>query len=177
LIPFFLSEAHLGIFSVAIALGEAIWLAGKSIALINLGNVASGHTDKPAIKRSILISFAITGISCLILYVIPNDLYMYIFGKNFSEVKQQLIYLFPGIILCSLQFVPAAYFGGKGKFKYNNYAAIVGFALTAILNYIYIPKLELQGAALAFDVALAVSSLILLVTFYKTINTAPHEIG
>ncbi len=172
LIPFFLNESYLGIYSVAIALGEAIWLAGKSIALINLGNVASGQIDKSSIKRSILLSFTITGICCLILYIIPNETYIYVFGKQFFEVKQQLIYLFPGIVLCSLQFVPAAYFAGKGDFKYNNIAAICGFVLTALLNYIYIPQLGLQGAALAFDVALAVSSIILLVSFYRKINIA-----
>ncbi len=170
LIPFFLSGSYLGIFSVAIALGEAIWLAGKSIALINLGNIASGQIDKRGIKRSILLSFTITGMCCLVLYIIPTETYIYIFGKQFFDVRQQLIYLFPGIILCSLQFVPAAYFAGKGEFKYNNFAAIIGFLLTAILNYIYIPQLGLQGAALAFDVTLAVSSLILLGAFYKRIQ-------
>ncbi len=171
LIPFFLDDSYLGIFSVAIALGEAIWLAGKSIAFINLGNVAIGQVDKASIKRSILLSFIITGMCCLVLYIIPNQTYIYIFGKQFSEVKQQLTYLFPGIILCSLQFVPAAYFAGRGEFKYNNLAAICGFILTALLNYIYIPTLGLPGAALAFNVALGVSSILLLARFYNKINT------
>lgn len=170
LIPFFLDESFLGIFSVAIALGEAVWLAGKSLAFINLGNVASGQIDKSSIKRSILLSFIITGMCCLVLYIIPNETYGYVFGKQFIDVKQQLIYLFPGIILCSLSFVPAAYFAGKGEFKYNNMVAILGFVLTALLNYVYIPKFELQGAALSFDVALGVSSIILLGVFYRKIN-------
>jgi O-antigen/teichoic acid export membrane protein len=166
----------LGKYSVAIALCESLWLVGKSIATVQLGEVAMG-TDE-AKKRTNAVRYSITSgfitlLGLIIFLVLPNSIYIMIFGEQFGNMGAMILGLAAGIIALSMQFSVSHYFAGKGIFKYNNYASVAGLIFTIGLAAVWVPRYGAMGAACASSIAYIVCTAILWI-YYKKYTREHH---
>ena len=168
---YFISELlgykELGVFSVAVSIAEAIWIISKSTSAIHFSNVINSNNNNANIIQTSLLAkqnFFISISLCIIFFFIPNDVFIFVFGRSFNNVKSITIYLIPGIIAIATSNLYGHYFAGIGNYKVLKNKSYIGFISTIIFAVILIPNFKLIGACLTINISYLTSSLYL---FYK----------
>lgn len=170
---YFFVKSEVGIYSVAVALIEVIMLIGNSIGLILYTKVSNTESASEAISMVnpyLKISFGLTVLGLIFLAIIPQEIYAFVFGNGFEDVKLAVLYLSPGTTMMSLFFVTSSYFAGIGKFQYNNYAGLIGFAIMLIGSLLFIPKGNIITAAMVTSVSFATVAVYSFVVFKRVNN-------
>ena len=132
---FLLVDFALGIYSNAVSLAESVWLIASSIAMIQYGKIANTNDKNSAADMTAVLfrsSVILSTAACLILLIVPVDIYTFLFGDAFAPVKENLLFLLPGIIFISGYLIIGHYFSGTGQFMKNNYAIAAGLAVTVV---------------------------------------------
>lgn len=147
---------NIGIYSNAVAIVESIRIINRSLALILFSRIINSENKKynnKLFKKFSILSFWSQVAAILILIIIPNSLYTFLFGKDFSSLKNIIILLIPGIIFYGQYLISNHYFSGVGKHHINMISNIINMSIVLSLSYILIPKYSLLGAAIATNIA------------------------
>jgi O-antigen/teichoic acid export membrane protein len=172
LLGFYFLQTQVGIYSIAIMLIESVLLISNSFSLMLYSSISNAVSTTDSIlicKKYMFISFSLTGCALLLIVIIPNDIYIVLFGKDFSIVKKIALYLSPGTLLMSTYYITSSYFSGIGKYTYNNYAVGLGLFLTVIGGIIFIPNGDIFTAAIITSIAFTSIALCSLWQFRKEI--------
>jgi O-antigen/teichoic acid export membrane protein len=165
-----LGLALLGIFSVAIAITEAVWVVSKSISAIHYSNIINSNNPVERIRmteKAALNSFAVSLLALIVLFFIPESVFTFVFGNDFAGVKTLTIYLFPGIIAVAVSNIYGHYFSGTGKMRVLIIKSSTGLVATAVFLFLLLKKYELTGACITLDIAYLTSSVYLFIMFLK----------
>ncbi len=165
-----LGISELGIFSVAVAVSEAVWIISRSMSAVHFSNVInSGDPIKNRnetvafAKQSLLISLIVLAVAVLL----PETVYLLIFGEEFGDVKLLIMYLIPGVVAISVSNLFGHYFAGSGKLRVLTYKSLIGLAATLIILPFLIKNYQLTGVCIALNISYILSSLYLWLTFRK----------
>lgn len=160
----------LGVFSVAIAVAESLWIICKSIATIQLSrllNISELIEQKKLslnlAGKSVLLTLIATGMVLLI----PESIYILLFGKSFAAIPTLLIYFSPAIVLLSYYTILNHFFIARNQNWVNIRAGIVGNVLLLLLSNICIVQYSLAGAAFVYVIAYLGISLYLTFAFIR----------
>ncbi len=152
----FSSIENVGIYSNAVAIVESIRIINRSLALIFFSRVINSEDsvyNNALFKKFSLLSFWLQVAGLVILLIIPNEVYTFLFGKDFSSLKSVIVMLIPGMLFYGQYIITNHYFSGVGKHHINMFSNILNMAIVLILSYIFIPKYSLLGAAIATNIA------------------------
>ena len=158
----------LGVFSVAIAVAESLWIICKSIATIQLSRLLNLSDLFQQRKLSLNLagkSVFLTLIATGLVLLIPERVYVLLFGKAFGSIPVLLIYFSPAIILLSYYTILNHFFIARNQNWVNIRAGIVGNALLLVLSKIFIIQYSLAGAAFVYVIAYLGISLYLTFAF------------
>lgn len=161
-------KADVGLYSSASSLIESVLIISNGIAPVLLSKVANnGDNEK---SREITLSLAkgsfILSVFCvLIISLLPNSFFVFILGKDFSEIKSAMLMYSPGILMLSFAGIISHYFSATGKLKTILLCNSLGFICAMILSHLLISKYHITGAALSADISYAVLAISLLVAF------------
>lgn len=166
----FFGEGTLGRFDAGVKLSEGIWLAAKSIAIIQYAHI-SNETDRQKalemttglFKLSVLLTLA--GLSVLL--ILPASWYEAMLGKEFHDVKIVILSLSPGILAIASGMIFSHYFSGTGKPHYNTLGSALGLTSLVIAGYLIIPRYGLVAAGLATSFSYIVALVYQLFVFRK----------
>lgn len=167
---YYLGKASLGVFSIGVALSEAIWVISRSISLVQYSNVIrQGNTKNSRDEtRSMSWYSALASLACLVIACcIPETVYAAIFGPEFAGVQEVIVLLSPGILAISLSNVYGNYFSAIGKTGILIFKSATGVLVTVVLSFLLIPNLEMTGACLVNSGSYLISSLILVWAFFR----------
>lgn len=170
LLNLFIGTASVGIFSIGVTISEAIWIVSKSISLVQYSNVIKQGDTISSRKETVTVSkysFYITIICLLLIFLLPKELFSFVFGAEFTEVKKIMMLLAPGILAISVSNVIGNYFSAIGKLKILIIKSGIGLIATVILSFLLIPKLEITGACIVNSSAYIISSCVLFFGFYR----------
>lgn len=159
---------YLGIYSIGISILEAVWIIPRGIATVHYVNTANSSEVKQEAERTISLlklSFALCAIALLAIYLVPQQVYTFVFGPGFSTVKHSMRYLFPGILVYSIWIVLSSFYFGIGKYKQLLVSNLAGVAAIVLFSSVLIPPYVMSGAGLAATLSFAVAALLLLVLF------------
>ncbi|MDR2979615.1 MAG: polysaccharide biosynthesis C-terminal domain-containing protein [Bacteroidales bacterium] len=162
--------APVGVFSIGITIAEAIWIISRSISLVQYSHVLS-HGDTPqarkeTMKVSLISLWASLG-TIVILLLIPEPVFGFIFGEEFVGVKKVLLYLSPGVLAIAISNVYGNYFSAIGQLKILILKSGTGVIVTVLLSYLLIGKYGITGACIVNSVSYMITSVVLLVWFLK----------
>ena len=152
LLLIFSGNESVGIYSVAVAIIESVWLISKSIATVQYARITNS-TDEvynlqltvKLLRSSLLFSIMmIVGLS-----ILPVSFFRFLFGEEFGPVKQIIMLLIPGVFFYNFYLITGHYFSGKGKYHINTVASALGLVVTLALSLILIPIYDYFGAAIA----------------------------
>lgn len=152
IVNYFLPISQVGIYGIAVALGETLWGVSGSIATI-MFPIASASTDKREMSvftnQVTRVSFALIVFFSLCLALISRPLIVLWFGAKFVTATAALLWLLPGIAIFSVSNILANYLAGVGLVEKNIYSSIVSGIVTIVLDLIFIPKIGINGASIA----------------------------
>lgn len=163
--------AAVGIFSVGITFSEAIWTITRSIAVVLYSEVVNSKSIEESIvktKSSLKISFTLMMMFFLGILLVPSQVYILIFGKEFANTRFLMLLLTPGIFAVAISDMVGYYFSAIKQLRILNIKSLIGLVLTIALSLIAIPKWGIIGACIVTVSSYVVSSAILFWRFYQT---------
>ncbi len=170
LIGALLSKEALGVFSVAVALAEALWMITQSISLVQLSKIANmedGRSSAGLTATLMKVSVAVTALAMLVLLVLPESLFVFVFGAEFGPVKALIGYMVPGILALAASNILIHYYAGIGRLWINFLISLLTLLLVVGTNYGLMPLFGLTGAAIASSVAYGLAALVIAIYFIK----------
>lgn len=160
----------LGIFSVTIALSEALWILSRSMATVQYSYISNTNDKNEHVRITAIFSkvvFFVTLFIIIVMMLIPNSIYLWLLGSEFEGVKYLILLMSPGILLHSITSILAHYFSGNANFKINTYASGIA-AIVSIISYtFFIPWLGIKGACIASNLVYFTSFVYSLIKFHK----------
>lgn len=169
----------LGIFSIALALCEVVWIIAKSIATFQYSKIVnSTDAEKQRILtiQSLQLSFVATVPPLLILIFLPNSVFTFVFGAEFQSIHHVLVSLAFGVIFLSIFTIINHYFSGIGKNKPNIIGSFIGNIVVIILCFAFIPFYGNFGAGLATSITYLVILIYIVARFLNHSNSKIVEL-
>lgn len=163
--------AAAGIFSIGFYAAEAIWTVGKSISLVQHARIANSN-DRSTSTRLTLAMFLVstlasTALTALAL-LLPESIYLAIFGDDMRGISLVLLGLALGIVANSGSVILSHHFSGIGKHRVNALASGVGLGTLLVLIFPGIERYGMHGAALAASLGYMAQLAVLLLLFTHT---------
>jgi len=170
-----LGTKQAGIYSVSAALAQIILQVPNAAAFVALSHVVT-LDDEDAVELTkdlarraflacVLLAVAIAATTPLVLPLL--------FGKEFDAGVASLWILLPGVVSLAHLKVIAAYLAGRGRPGLVSMATSTAGILTIGLDLVLIPRIGIEGAALASTIAYATSSLVAILAFRKLGENVP----
>ncbi len=150
-LEYFEGISSVGIFSIGVTFSEAIWTITRSIAVVLYSDVVNSKSREESIektKSSIKLTVILMMAFVLGILIIPSEIYIMIFGKEFRDTKEIIFFLSPGIFAIAVSDMAGHYFSGIRELKILNVKSIVGLVFTVVFSLIAIPRWGILGAAL-----------------------------
>jgi O-antigen/teichoic acid export membrane protein len=170
---YLLNNRLLGVFSNGVSVGESVWMISNSIATVQYGKISNMESKSYAESISLVLLkinlfFCLFGV--LVLALLPDSLFTWLFGNEFSGIHTVLLYLSPGLLFYSGYLILGHHFSGTGKFAKNLYCILTGLVFTISgVGIIYISGVEftMTHAAIITSLAYAGNFLCALFLFFK----------
>lgn len=178
-VGFFAGTASVGRYTLAVSLGQLLWLMSNSVATVLLPKIAASTDDGVSIRhtaRVTRLSLWATAVCAAALALLATQAIPLFYGEAFRPSVMALLWLLPGIVLFSIANVLAAYIAGIGKPRLNLLVSGVSLIVTITLDLLLIPRLNIVGAAIASTVSYSLSALLLIIFFRRETGASLREI-
>ena len=172
IIAYFLNDASVGLYSIAVTVVERIWVVSQSVSTVLFARVSNLSTDveranfTAVVARNVMFISLIGG---LLLYFLGSWIIKLLFGASFIDAVVPFILLLPGVVLLSFARILSNFFSGIGRPEINTYVAFFTTVLNIGLNIYLVPKLGLVGAAIATSITYA-SNMLIKTTIFGRMN-------
>ena len=162
LVAAFVGVREVGLYALAVTLGQLTWIVSNSVATVLLPRVASSSPIDGARQAARLTRIALLiGLACAVaLALIASPLVHIVFGQAYADAVPALLALLPGVVTFVAVKVLASYIVGIGRPQINLIVAVIGLAATVSMDFILIPHLGAVGAAIASTVSYSLSAIV-----------------
>lgn len=172
IVNYFLDSAQVGIYALGVVVSEAVWQIPQAAALALFPRTARTINEGAAqftciVLRQVLLVSCISGIA---LALLSPALIPLIFGVQFASSVQVIWWILPGTIALSVGKVMSADLAARGKAGLNSIFAFIALTATLILDLILIPRMAIQGAALASSSAYFLDTALLALALKRELN-------
>ncbi|MGE0560908.1 MAG: oligosaccharide flippase family protein [Flavobacteriales bacterium] len=151
-IEYFMGNKPLGIYSLAATLATHLILIINVVIPLLLPKLATINNTSERIKKLRNIIFYALILLVLInlgFYLIGKWFIVLVFGDKYLESVVIIQILLMATSVLSLETILAQYYAFIGKIKFLIYYWVITLLLNIILNYLWIPKYGIEGAAWA----------------------------
>lgn len=157
LLNIFAGAPALGIYDVAVQIGEKLWIVSRAIGTVLFPRIASMEQDETNRVRLTLFMvrnvFWASALTALVVLPFLNLGIRLLYGNSFIEAAPGVALLLPGIVSLSASRLLSFDMSGRGKPQINAYAAFFSFVINVLCNVILIPKMGLRGAAISSSIS------------------------
>lgn len=171
IVTYFAGLQALGLYTLAVSLGQMIWLVSKAAATVLLPNVAARQEESEAnaerTAQITRVAFGISLMAALLLALFAAPFVPWVFGEEFRPSVTPLLWLLPGIVAFSAATVIASYLAGAGKPQLNLYVSLAGLIITIALDLLLIPRFNIIGAAIASTLSYLTSTIVIIYFFVR----------
>ena len=178
-VGFFAGAVSVGRYTLAVSLGQLLWLMSNSVASVLLPKIAASTDEGGSIRhtaRVTRLSLWATAVCGVVLALLATQAIPLLYGEAFRPSVTALLWLLPGIVMFSIANVLAAYIAGIGKPRLNLLVSGVSLIVTISLDLALIPNLNIVGAAIASSVSYSLSALLLIIFFVRETGASLPEI-
>jgi O-antigen/teichoic acid export membrane protein len=155
LVAYFLGSASVGFYSVAVAMGEWLWLIPVVLGAPLMQRVVTGSEEDVNRMVGVInrLTSAILVLGTLVLSLVGNGLIHLLYGEAFSASYLPLLLLLPGIWALGLWKNFINDLSVRGYPTTKSYTSGIAMLLTVVLDIILIPRWGTVGAAIASSIA------------------------
>jgi O-antigen/teichoic acid export membrane protein len=151
----YLGQNEAGVYSVAVAIGEALYLLPTVIGINLFARVARGASDQISaeIFRSV---FVLYGLVCIVSVVLAGPLIHVFYGPQYSESVGLYYWLAPGSFSLGMLTILSHHFAGRGFPVQAMLVWFVGFGVNLAINLLFLNKYGTYIASLSSSIAYTV---------------------
>lgn len=156
MVNYFLDTAQTGIYSMAVNMGNLIYMAPIIFGTILFPKISAMKDEKERwsfAKKGILFITILMSFGSVVFAMIARPLVVFLFGRQFLPAVPALWILLPGIVFLSSCTIINNYFASLGMPIVALYSPLAAFLINILLNYLLIPKLGINGAAVASSIS------------------------
>jgi O-antigen/teichoic acid export membrane protein len=168
LLEYYRGAAEVGIYSIAVYMGEMLWLLPGALTPL-LVHSSAAHSSDPerdrTAARAVRIGIILTLAAGLPLFLLAEPLLALLAGGEYQASGLALRALLPGIVAFAPGVVLAGDFIGRGKAHWNTQASVLTVVVNLIAGVLLIPEHGPVGAAWASSIAYACGSIVMVVRF------------
>ncbi len=153
-----INPASVGLYVIAVATAERIWMLSLAASSVILPRVASERDEDvrramtPAVARTTLW---LTALGAAVLFVLSDWLVVALYSSAFRDAVRPLQLLLPGIVLFAPARVLANDLAGRGRPGVNAACGAAGLTANVALNVVLLPRYGVDGASIASTVSYA----------------------
>jgi O-antigen/teichoic acid export membrane protein len=160
-VNYFLGPEGVGVYVLGVVISEALWQIPHAVAVAlfprTARTVEEGATEFTChVIRQVLFIACATGVAIAVASPLLIPL---VFGPKFSGSVAVVWWILPGTIALSLAKVMSSDLAARGKPEYSSIFSFLSLGTTIVLDFTLIPKMGINGAALASSAAYFVDSL------------------
>lgn len=171
IVNYYLGNDGAGIYSIAVALGNLIYIFPGVVGILLFPMVASGNSSgeftQKVIRHTIFITF-ILGCTTILL---AKWLILFLYGDRFSGAVIPFYWLLPGILFLSISSLLMQDLAGRGLPPIVYIAPAIALALNVVANMVLIPRYGISGASISSTIAYFLMMVMALREFNKITKT------
>ena len=172
LVAAFVSRAGVGHYTVAVGLSESVWWISSAVSLVMLPRLTAMSEEgaqevTPLVCRNTLFVSLVAGLG--LVAVSPVAIRVLFGSQYYPDALLPLILLMPGIVAASATRVLGSYLFSQGKIIYITYATVIALGLDVLLDLVFVPLWNVNGAAAMSSVAY-VCALIATLYWYRRVS-------
>lgn len=175
----FEGKSGVAVYSLAVYLAESVWQVSGSLALAAYARLGSLPRAEAArlTTRVMRHTVLLLGAICTVLFVVAGILQHYLFGEEYAGMASALRFLLPGVLLYGLaQSFSGFYTYQRGMPWVSSVVAGTGLVIDITLAFILIPRMGVNGAALASALAYSTAILGGLIVFIRSEHLSPVQV-
>ena len=168
LVNLFLSPLEVGLYALAQAVCEWVWLFPRAAATVLFPSVA-GADPSSAVENTARTSrfvFCTAGVVAVSLAIVAGWLIPFLFGEAFVASVHPVRLLLVGIWIGSIAGSLSAFLSGRGRPVFPVATSLVSFLVNLILNLLLIPRFGIAGAAVTSALTYSLATILNLVFFH-----------
>ncbi len=170
LLEHFRGAAEVGIYSIAVYLGEMLWLLPGALTPL-LVHSSAAHASDPerdrTAARAVRLGILVTVAAGVPLIFLVEPLLGLFAGGEYLPAAAAFRALLPGIVVFAPGAVLAGDFIGRGKPHWNTQASALTVVVNVIIGVQLIPRYGAVGAAWSSTIAYACGSFVMLARFRR----------
>lgn len=142
---------QVGLYSLASNVGEMIYLVPNSLGIVVFSYIADKETrDHSTLRTAFLarIFLFVMAIGAAVFSLFSGEAIAAVYGDGFYPSGQMLNLLMFGIVPFSLANLLQGYLSGANMVKQIFYSSAIGFTITIIGDWMFVPAYGTTGAAL-----------------------------
>jgi O-antigen/teichoic acid export membrane protein len=168
MLEYYRGVAEVGIYSIAVYVGEMLWLLPGALTPL-LVHSSAAHAGDPQrdrnAARALRWGILVTLVAAVPLYLLADPLVSLLAGPEFQGAAPALRALLPGIVAFAPGAVLAGDFIGRGKPHWNTQASVLTVVVNVAVGVVLIPRHGPIGAAWSSTIAYALGSAVMLARF------------
>ena len=175
----FEGDGGVGVYGVAVYVGESVWQVSGSLALAIYARVGSISRDDAAklVTRVMRHTLVIISAICIVIFLGAGVFERVVYGSRYPGLASAIRFLMPGVLLYSLAPTYSAFYTyQRGMPWVSAFVAGGGLIVDITLDFILIPRMGVNGASLASTAAYSSAILAGLAVFVARENIRPAEI-
>lgn len=174
LVAYFLSPREVGIYGIAMVIGEMLWRIPRVANTILLPRLR-GESDRRSAEltaRLNRIIFAFTLLCMLPLALFVDFIVELLYGNEYIEAGGAVLALLPGVLALSVFKLLVPNLIMRGRVWTFSFSVACSVVVMVLLDLFMIPAYGIIGAGIASSIGYTTASLIVLITVVK-INDLP----
>jgi len=159
LVAAFLPLRDVGLYAVATALAEVLWIVPDGVAQVVLPTTAR-RPDLARTRRLLKAATGVTAAAGLVLVVIARPLVDAVFGRAFADATQAVPLLVVASLGGGVWKIVGAEVVARGTTRPRLTSACAGFVVMVLVDLVAIPTLGIAGAALGSACGYAIAAVV-----------------
>lgn len=170
---------EMGIYSKGAGVTQYLWQIPMLFSTIVFARSAVSKDDAAfsgKVAQLLRVSFVGVGVVALIFLLFSDFIIVGMYGTDFRDSISVMNYLLPGVIILTIYKVMNMDLAGKGKPWVAFYAMIPALIINVVLNFILIPQLGADGAAISSTISYSIAGVLFLIKYSRSTNLSLSEI-
>ncbi|MCM3088670.1 flippase [Bhargavaea ginsengi] len=179
MISLFLNPYAVGIYNVAVSIGERLWVISSPISSALFPRISSLESENDKTILTVKVTRYVFYLSLIVgvfFFVISPWAVYILFGKEYQEASKVIRILLLGITIFAAERILSNDFAGRGKPQINLYTSLFTVLCNVIANVILIPIYGINGAAAATSLSYSLTFLIKLTLYCKFTGAKSKDI-
>jgi O-antigen/teichoic acid export membrane protein len=176
IVNLFAGVRQTGIYSVTSGLAETLWYIPNSLGIVMFSRAVDPQADTGGVAAALTRgTVAVTLVAAVPAFLLGPYVAKALYGSQFADAGVALRFILPGVVAYSVVAILSRYLSGRGRPGTTTLILVSGLATNVIANLLLVPRLGINGAALASSISYILTAALTLSAFVRVSGRGLRE--